>query len=223
MAFHCRGTATEAAVGYKGFRLRCDLRVRAGMHCAPPRLQSGRSRPGGTERGPSVCLPHAPESRDGHQGRRAGQAWRNSTPAIQILPLSDHSRCLFSADPLRKRFRCLANSQQSSINRSHEFHSQSVSSFLIPQCGGAKLGSGLRMKIDPHAVVRLLSGSPSALFPKQRSERALPRPLAHAAPTPRPTQRRRPPLALPSWKGLLRPLARVRHVAAVIFPQGVLQ
>ena len=35
--FHCRGTATEAAVGYNGFRLRCDLRVRAGMHCAPPR------------------------------------------------------------------------------------------------------------------------------------------------------------------------------------------
>ena len=70
MPFHCRGTATEAAVGYKGFRLRCDLRVRAGMHCALPRLQSGRSRAGETVQGPSVCLPHAPESRDGQP--RAG-------------------------------------------------------------------------------------------------------------------------------------------------------
>ncbi len=83
--------------------------------------------------------------------------------------------CLFSADPLRKRLGCFANSRQSSIDRSHEFHAQSVASFLIPQPGGAKLGSGLRMKIDPHAAVRVLSRSPSALFPKQRSERALPR------------------------------------------------
>ena len=58
----------------------------------------------------------------------AGDVWKSFNRG-----LSDHSRCLFSADPLRKRFRCLANSQQSSIDRSHEFHSQSVSSFLIPQ------------------------------------------------------------------------------------------
>ena len=137
--------------------------------------------------------------------------------------LSDNCRRLLSAGPLRKRFGCLANSQQSSIDRSHEFHSQAVSSFFIPQHGRAELGTGLRMKIDPHAVARVPSGSPSVLFPKQPPERALPRPLANAAPTPRPTQRRRHPLALPNWKALLRPLAHVRHEAAVIPPQGVLQ
>ena len=137
--------------------------------------------------------------------------------------LSDNCRRPFSAGPPRKRFGCLANSQQSSIDRSHEFHSQAGSSFFIPQRGRAELGTGLRMKIDPHAVARVPSGSQSALFPRQRSGRALPRPLANAAPTPRPTQRRRHPLALPNWKALLRRLVRVRHEAGVILPQVVLQ
>jgi len=66
--------------------------------------------------------------------------------------LSDNCRRLFSTGPPRKRFGCLANSQQSSIDCSHEFHFQAISSFFIPQRGGAELGTGLRMKIDPHVV-----------------------------------------------------------------------
>ena len=137
--------------------------------------------------------------------------------------LADNCRCLFSAGPAGKRFRCFANSQKNRIDCGHEFLSQAVSSFLIPQRAGAELGTGFRMKIDPHAVARVPSGSPPAPFPKQRSERAPPQLLANAAPTPRPTQRRPHPLALPNWRAPLRRLGRVRHEAGVILPQVVLQ
>ena len=89
--------------------------------------------------------------------------------------LADNCRCLFSAGPTRKQFRCFANFQESRIDRGDEFLSPALPPFLIPQRAGANLCLGLRMKIDPHAAVRVLSRSPSALFPKQRSERALPR------------------------------------------------
>jgi len=63
--------------------------------------------------------------------------------------LADNCRCLFSAGPPRKRLGCLADSQQCSINRSHEFHSQAVPSFFIPQRGGAELGNGPQDKDRP--------------------------------------------------------------------------
>ena len=100
--FHCRGTATEAAVGYNGFRLRCDLRVRAGMHCAPPRLQSGRSRAVKRCKVPRCAfhmhLKVGMATKGGLDRARAiqrrcagtGDVWKSFNGG-----LSDHSRCLF--------------------------------------------------------------------------------------------------------------------------------
>src|SRR5258708_19452190 len=66
---------TEAALGRIGFPLRSAPHVSDGTHCAPPRLQSGRPRPGGSEPAPVGCLPPAHESRD-----------RNSLSDCLLLP-----------------------------------------------------------------------------------------------------------------------------------------
>src|SRR2546428_11894745 len=101
--------------------------------------------------------------------------------------LTDNCRRLFSARPARKRLRCFTNPLAGRVDRGDEFRAQPVTPFLIPQSGRAELGSGFRMKIDPHAVARVPSGSPSAPSPRQRSQHVLRRPLANAAPALLPT------------------------------------
>ena len=50
--FRCPAPATEAAAVHTGFLLRSVPLGRGGMHCAPPRTQSGGPRPGRAERDP---------------------------------------------------------------------------------------------------------------------------------------------------------------------------
>lgn len=87
---------------------------------------------------------------------------------------------------------------------------QAWPALVVPERGGPKFCLGLRMKLDLHGAVRVLSESRLAQFPKGRFRRDPRRLHESAVATPQPTQRRRRRPLLPDWKAALERPERAR-------------
>ena len=115
-----------------------------------------------------------------------------------------------SSGPSGVRLRCFTDPGKQHGYLADELVAQASALLLVPQRSSPKLSARLRMKLDPHAAVRVPSGFLFARFPKQRSGRAPRRSLGIAAPTRSPTQQRRRRRVLRGWRVSPRPHERAR-------------